>query len=450
MPRPGALIRRAWLPFQAFFQNEAAGGILLLIAAAVALVWANIWPDSYTGLWEIPATIGTPGLNLTLSLQHWINDGLMAIFFFLVGLEIKREVIVGELASVRRATLPIAAAIGGMVVPATIYVIFNRGTPAGHGWGIPMATDIAFALGVLALLGRRIPPGLRVFLAALAIVDDLGAVMVIAFFYSTDISWTALGIGIGGFLLLIILNRLGMRAITGYVIIGLVLWVAFLLSGVHATIAGVLLAMAVPARTRIDANAFIHRARADINEFAAAGRVGEQVLVNEEQQAALHNLESATEDVQAPLQRLEHSLSGMVAFGIIPVFALANAGVVLAGGVGEPYTWRVLLGIALGLIIGKPVGIMLASWLAITGGALRPNGVGWRHLFGASLLAGIGFTMAIFIASLAFVDPTLLSAAKIGILAASPLAGLAGLLILGTMKPAASDHGATLAAPQEE
>lgn len=450
MPRPGALIRRAWQPFQAFFQNEVAGGILLLIAAAVALLWANISPDSYTGLWETPVTIGAPHFNLTLSLQHWINDGLMAIFFFLVGLEIKREILVGELASVRRATLPIAAAIGGMAVPAIIYAIFNHGTPASNGWGIPMATDIAFALGILALLGSRIPPGLRVFLAALAIVDDLGAVIVIALFYTTHISWVALGVGIGTFVLLLFLNRLGMRATAGYASIGLVLWGAFLLSGVHATIAGVLLAMAVPARTRIDAESFIHRARTDLDDFAIAGRVGKQVLVNEEQQAALQNLETATEDVQSPLQRLEHALSGIVAFGIVPIFALANAGVILVGGIGAPYTWRAFLGTSLGLLVGKPIGVMVASWLAISGGALRPNGVAWRHLFGASLLAGIGFTMAIFIANLAFSLPTLLPAAKIGILAASPLAAIAGLLVLGTMSSTSIERGATLATPPEE
>jgi NhaA family Na+:H+ antiporter len=432
-PAPGAQLHRAWLPFQDFFQTESAGGILLLVTAALALIWANVWPESYIRVWEVPWTIGAPRFGLTLSLRDWINDGLMAIFFFLVGLEIKREIVIGELASLRRAALPLAAAAGGMAAPAAIYTLFNAGTPAAHGWGIPMATDIAFALGVLALLGSRIPPGLRVFLAALAIVDDLGAVIVIAFFYTVHISWVALGIGLGTFVLLLGLSKLGLRSTLIYGALALVLWIAFLLSGVHATIAGVLLALAVPARTRIDAAAFVDRARGELDEFAASGSVGQGILPNEAQQTALRTLEAAAEDVLAPLQRLEHGLARWVAFGIVPLFALANAGVILVGGVGQPYTWRVLLGTAAGLLIGKPVGIMLAALVAITVGAATPSGVTWRHLFGASLLGGIGFTMAIFIANLAFTTPALLPAAKIGILISSPLAGLAGLLVLGTM-----------------
>lgn len=436
-PAPGAPLRRAWLPFQRFFQTESAGGVLLLVAATLALIWANVWPQIYLHLWEgVRWTIGAPDFGLTLSLRDWINDGLMAVFFFLVGLEIKREILVGDLASVRQAALPLAAAAGGMAVPAAIYTIFNAGTPGAHGWGIPMATDIAFALGVLALLGRRIPSGLRIFLAALAIVDDLGAVLVIAFFYTTHISWVALGVGLGVFGLLLILNRLGLRNASIYAGIGIVLWVAFLLSGVHATIAGVLLALAVPSHAPVDAAAFIYRAKTDLDEFAATGRVGKRVLVNEAQQAALQDLENTAEDVQALLPRLEKDLSGIVAFGIVPLFALANAGVILAGGIGPPYTWNVFLGSAAGLLAGKPIGIMLASWIAIRAGASAPPGVNWRHIFGASLLAGIGFTMAIFIANLAFTVPDLLPAAKIGILISSPLAGLAGLLVLGTMRPA--------------
>jgi NhaA family Na+:H+ antiporter len=424
-----------WQPFQNFFQAESASGILLLVIAVLALIWANVWPVIYTQLWELPWTIGTPSFGLTLSLRDWINDGLMAIFFFLVGLEIKREILVGELASLRQAALPLAAAAGGMAAPAAIYTIFNAGTPAAHGWGIPMATDIAFALGVLALLGSRVPPGLRVFLAALAIVDDLGAVIVIAFFYTEHISWTALGIGLGTFIALLALNRLGLRNALIYITLGLVLWVAFLLSGIHATIAGVLLALAVPSRTRTDATAFIDLAQTDLEEFTLAGGIGKAAQLNESQQTALQALESATEEMLAPLQRIETALAGWVAYGIVPLFALANAGVILAGGVGPPYTWRVFLGTAAGLLLGKPIGIIAASWIAATAGAAKPTGIHWRHIFGASLLGGIGFTMAIFIANLAFTTPHLLPAAKIGILVASPLAGLAGLLVLGTMKP---------------
>lgn len=427
---PWAPLRRVWKPFQQFFQTESAGGILLIITAILALVWANIWPEIYTGVWEIPWTIGAPHFELTLTLRHWINDGLMTIFFFLVGLEIKREILVGELASVRRATLPLAAAAGGMAAPATIYILFNGGTPSSNGWGIPMATDIAFALGVLALLGSRVPSGIRVFLAALAIIDDLGAVIVIAFFYTSNISWTALGVGLGAFVILMVLSRLHLRNIVPYIAIGVVLWVAFLLSGVHATIAGVLFALAVPARTRINASAFLELAQVELDRFASAGRIGSGVLPNEEQQDALHALEETAEGVLSPLQRFEHALAGWVAFAIVPLFALANAGVVLAGGIGAPGTWQVFLGTAAGLLVGKPVGIMLASWLAMMFGAGAPSGVGWRHIFGASLLGGIGFTMAIFIANLAFASPAFLSAAKIGILIASPLSGLAGLVVL--------------------
>lgn len=434
---PWAQLRRVWRPFQNFFQNESASGILLLVTSALALVWANVWPETYTHIWEIPWTIGAPRFSLTLSLRDWINDGLMAIFFFLVGLEIKREILVGELASLRRAALPLAAAVGGMAAPAAIYTIFNAGTPAGHGWGIPMATDIAFALGVLALLGSRTPPGLRVFLAALAIVDDLGAVLVIAFFYTTHISWGALAIGLGLFALLLTLSWLGVRSLLVYGNLGAILWVAFLLSGVHATIAGVLLALTIPARTRIDAEAFIYHARTTLDEFAACDGLGKGVLLSQEQQSALADLEEVTENVQSPLQRIEHGLSGWVAFLIVPLFALANAGVILAGGIGPPYTWGVFFGIIAGLVIGKPVGIMFASWIAITAGASTPTGVRWGHLLGASLLGGIGFTMAIFIANLAFTTPALLPAAKIAILVASPIAGLAGLIVLSTRR---SEH----------
>jgi NhaA family Na+:H+ antiporter len=433
---PGGLLFRALYPFQRFFEIESAGGILLLVTAAFALIWANVWPAAYADVWAIDVTVGAPRFQLTLTLRDWINDGLMAVFFFLVGLEIKREILVGELASVRRATLPILAAVGGMAAPAAIYTIFAAGTPAGHGWGIPMATDIAFALGVLALLGRRIPPGLRVFLAALAIADDLGAVIVIAIFYTAHISWLAFGIGLGIFALLLLLNRLDVHDTVVYGVIGVVLWVAVLLSGVHATISGVLLALSVPARTRIDAASFIDRASALLDAFATSGVVGRGILSNEVQQEALRRLEKAAEHVQAPLMRFEERLTDWVSFGIIPLFALANAGVLLQGGLGAPYTYRVFFGVFFGLVAGKPIGIMLASWLAIRSGlASLPAGVRWRHLFGASLLGGIGFTMAIFIASLAFRIPAFLPAAKIAILLSSPIAGLAGLLVLGTMRP---------------
>lgn len=427
---PKARLRRVWPPFRNFFRTEAAGGSLLVVTAFIALIWANVWPDIYSAIWGAHWTIGAPHFEITLTLREWINDGLMTIFFFLVGLEIKREVVVGELASLRRAVLPLAAAAGGMAIPAAIYIAINAGTPVSNGWGIPMATDIAFALGVLALLGSRIPPGLRIFLAALAIVDDLGAIMVIAFFYTERIYAIALGVGLGAFALLLVMSRLQVRNLIPYVVVAAALWVAFLLSGVHATIAGVLLALVVPARTRIDEEALLDLVQYDLASLESVGEPESTVQFDEEEQVVRPSLRATVAEVLSPLQRFEHALTGWVAFGIVPLFALANAGVILAGGVGPPDTGRVFLGTAAGLLFGKPIGIMLAAWLAITFGASAPSGVGWRHLFGASLLGGIGFTMAIFIANLALTPAPLLAAAKIAILVASPLAALAGLAVL--------------------
>ena len=434
--RPGApspLIDRVLRPFQRFARIESSGGIVLLVCTALALGWANSpWADSYHHLWEIPLTLGFSGRGLTLSLHHWINDGLMAVFFFLVGLEIKREMLVGELATPRQAALPIAGALGGMIVPAGIYAVMNAGTEGAPGWGIPMATDIAFALGVVALLGSRVPLGLKVFLAALAIVDDIGAVLVIAFFYTASISWIALAVG--GVLLgaLVLCNMAGVRHAAVYALIGIVVWGAFLASGVHATIAGVLLAMTIPARTRINEDEFLARGRAILDDFERASGPETTVLTNAGQQHAIHELEEACEEAQAPLLRLEHGLHGIVAFGIMPLFALANAGIQFSSGMLADISWSVTNGIVLGLVLGKPIGIALFAWLATRiGVASLPAGSGWRALVGVSCLGGIGFTMSIFIANLAFPgSAALLDSAKIGILAASLAAGLVGWAIL--------------------
>jgi NhaA family Na+:H+ antiporter len=379
--------------FQRFFATAAAGGLVLLACTAVALVWANSpWADAYHRLWETPVSLGTPRIGLTLSLRHWLNDGLMALFFFLVGLEIKREMIAGELASRRAAALPIAAALGGMIVPAAIYAAVNGGGPGAAGWGVPMATDIAFALGILALLGDRVPTGLRVFLAALAIADDLGAVIVIAFFYTGALDWAALGGATVVLALLVALNRAGVRRTLPYALLGVALWVLVLASGIHPTIAGVLLALTIPTRTRI----------------------------------------GQTESVaRAPLQRMEEALEGMVAFIVLPLFALANAGVSLDGSVGIVLHSPIALGAALGLLLGKPIGITLASYLSVRSGAAQlPGGVAWRHLHGAAWLGGIGFTMSLFIAGLAFTEPAMLDTAKLGVLGASICAGLVGYALL--------------------
>lgn len=436
LPVHARLVRRVLDTFQKFARAEASGGLVLLACTALALAWANSrWADSYFHLWEVPVTIGASGLGLTMSLHHWINDGLMAVFFFMVGLEIKREMLVGELASFRQAALPIAAAIGGMAVPAALFSLVNLGGPGAHGWGIPMATDIAFALGVLALLGPRVPITLKVFLAALAIVDDLGAVLVIALFYTASISWTSLGVAVLVLAALLTLNRANVRHPAPYVLLGVVLWVAFLTSGIHSTIAGVLLAMTIPARTRIDQQEFAAQVREELAGFEQASGPGVSVLTNNLQQEAIHRIEDACEGAQSPLMRLEHALHGVVAFGIMPVFALANAGVRLGGNLTEALSSPVALGIILGLVVGKPLGITLASWLAVRSGvAVLPGTVSWRLIHGASWLAGIGFTMSLFIAGLAFPDTHLVDASKLGILTASVIAGLTGWLLLRTTR----------------
>lgn len=419
-------------PFQQFAASEAASGVLLLLCTAVALVWANSpWGATYAAFWETPLSIGVGSEDLTKSLLLWIDDGLMALFFLVVGLEIKREVLVGELASPRQALLPVAAAVGGMLVPAGLYAALTAGGPGVSGWGIPMATDIAFSLGVLALLGSRVPTTLKIFLTALAIVDDIGAVLVITVFYSHAISWPPLLLA-GGFLAaLVVANRLGVGRSLVYLILGAGLWLAILESGIHATVAGVLLALTIPARTRIQPGEFLAKSRAILDEFARAGGPDETPLINETRQAAVQTLETVCEQVEAPLQRLEHGLHPWVVFVIMPLFALANAGVALGSEAVAALTHPVTLGVIAGLVIGKPLGIGLAAWAAVRLGLARlPDDTNWRQILGVACLGGIGFTMSLFIAGLAFGEGDLLEKAKIGILAASLLAGLCGALIL--------------------
>ncbi len=420
-------------PFQDFADKASSGGLLLIAAAIVALVWANSpWGESYTGLWATELSVGLGPFSIEEDLTYWINDGLMAVFFLVVGLEIKREILVGELSSPRRAALPLAAAIGGAVLPALIYVWITFGTEGVSGWGIPMATDIAFALGVLALLGRRVPLGLKVFLTALAIVDDIMAVLVIALFYTSDVSWGALGIGAVFLVALVAANLGGVGKPLPYALLGIGLWICFLESGVHATIAGVLLAMTVPASSFINTGVFLERSRGLLDRFEQAGeRGGDPVLSNEERQGVLHALNRANEDVEPPLQELEHALHPWVVFLIMPLFALANAGVLL----GEDFTSTLLnpvsVGIVAGLLLGKQVGITLFVWLAVKSGISEmPQGVTWLHIYGASWLAGIGFTMSLFISDLAFADSPLLDVAKVGILTASLIAGVVGWSII--------------------
>ena len=419
-------------PFQEFAAREASGGIVLVLCAVAALLWVNSpWAAGYEALWKTELTLGVAGSAFDHDLHFWVNDGLMAIFFFVVGLEIKRELLVGELASARQAALPILGALGGVVVPALIYTALNFGGQGAAGWGIPMATDIAFVIGIMALLGDRVPIGLKVFLTALAIVDDIAAVLVIALFYTAQIVWLGVGAAVVCVLLLVLANRMGVRHPLPYALLGVMLWLAVLYSGVHATIAGILLAMTIPSRTELNAPKFLLRSREILAHFESHADQEKTVMTDEEQQVALAALEDACEKVQPPLYRLEQGLHPWVTFLIMPVFALANAGVSLTGELPKYLSEPVTLGVILGLLLGKPIGIGAASWLAVRiRWALLPAGVNWNHIHGAAWLGGIGFTMSLFIAALAFPSPALLKMAKSGILAGSLCAGMVGFVIL--------------------
>ena len=386
-----------WL--MGLWRHEAAGGVLLMMAAALALLLDNsplAW--LYDGLLATPVVVQVGALLIDKPLLLWINDGLMAVFFFLVGLEIKREFLEGRLSSWRQAALPAVAALGGMVVPALIYIAVVGGDPeALRGWAIPAATDIAFALGVLALLGSRVPPALKVFLLALAILDDLGAIVIIALFYTADLSLVSLAIGSVGAAVLIAMNQLGVRRVAPYILIGLIMWVCVLKSGVHATLAGVIVALTIPLR---------------VDKGSGA----------------------------APLVRLEHALHPWVLFFVMPVFAFANAGVALAGLTLADLLAPVPLGIALGLFLGKQLGVFGFAWFAARVGLCRlPEGITWMQIYGAALLAGIGFTMSLFIGTLAFADPDHATAVRLGVLSGSVLSAIAGYLVLRLgAKPARS------------
>ena len=436
---PQRPIDRLLSPIQGFLHIEAASGLLLLGFTAIALVWANSpWAASYDAFWHTYLKVGFGNAVLELSLAHFVNDGLMALFFFVVGLEIKRELLAGELSSARQAAIPIAAAVGGMLFPAGIYALLNLGGGGMRGWGVPMATDIAFAVGIMALLGSRVPLGLKIFLTALAIVDDIGAVAVIAIFYTGDISMVALGAASGFLLLSVLANRLGVRSPLVYAVLGLLMWVMLLKSGVHATIGGMLLALTIPSRIRIDGSRFVIAAREAIDEFERSGGGERDILTNQHGQAAIHALEAGCEHVQTPLNRLEHGLHPWVAFAIMPVFALANAGVALGAGLGDAFGSGVGLGVGLGLVLGKPIGVMLFTWLAVRVGlGDLPNGTSWTQILAASFLAGIGFTMSLFIANLAFDGGAMLLSAKLGILAGSLVAGIIGFMLLRASVPTA-------------
>lgn len=432
------LVDRLLAPFRRFAAVSSAGGIVLIAATFAALFLANSpWASFYHHMWEVPLMIGVGSWAGQLSAHHVINDGLMAIFFFVVGLEIKRELVAGELKNPRTAALPLVAALGGMIVPAAIFASMNHAGAGADGWGIPMATDIAFALGILSLLGDRVPTSLKVFVAAFAIADDIGAILVIAVFYSSGVNYTALIVGAIILATAAGANFAGVRSTLAFAVLGLLLWVETFSSGIHATVAGVLLAMTIPVRTRIAEDTFLRKARRALDDFHAAAIVTADdpdttVLSNQDHHAALEELETLVDDARPPLIRLEHALHGIVSFIILPLFAFANAGVSLNGGmISEAVTNPVLIGAFAGLTLGKPIGIALFSWLAVKlRWATLPSGVTWPSLWGAGILGGIGFTMALFVADLAYADALLLDTAKLGVLAASLVTGIVGWLWL--------------------
>ncbi len=453
IPLPGAsFVERLLAPIHRFTRLEAASGIVLLACGAAAMIIAKgPLGHAYHDLLAKPLSITLGARSLTLSVEQWINDALMAAFFLLVGLEIKREALVGELSDIRKAAVPVLAAAGGMLVPGLIYAAFNWGQPTLRGWGIPTATDIAFSLGVLALLGSRVPRGLRVFLATLAIADDLGALVVIALFYTDQLHADAM-LGAGACLAaLMALNLAGVRRLWPFLVLGVFLWLFVHGSGVHATIAGVLLALTIPARTRVDASTFAAFSRSTLDAFDRAEGATPSaphlaIMRDPTQQAAVQAIEDACNKVQTPLHQLEHALTPWIAFLIVPIFALANAGVALSGNFSHALAQPETLGSALGLILGKPLGITLTSLLAVRLGlGALPSGVTWRHLHAMAWLAGIGFTMSLFIAHLAFRGTDAaerLNDAKIGIIGGSIVAASIGFVLLRLGPPASRPPGA--------
>ncbi|GAB3018763.1 Na+/H+ antiporter NhaA [Niabella terrae] len=431
-------IDRLVQPIQRFIQLEKSGGVVLGISVILALVLANSgWSEGYHHFLAHKFGIQWEGRTyFEFSLHHWINDGLMSVFFFVVGLELKREIIAGQLSDLRSALLPIGAALGGMVVPAVIYLLWNSAPSVSRGWGIPMATDIAFALGVLFLLGKKVPLSLKVFLTALAIVDDLGAVLVIALFYTSQISLLHLAIGGGMLLTMYLGNKLGVRSIFFYAILGIGgVWTEFLLSGVHATIAAVLAAFTIPADVKIKEQIFVDKIQKYLTRFKSIDPTENKPTLTNEQLHILEQVQVAALEATPPLQRLEHAMHPLVTYIILPIFALANAGVSLNVDFGNLFNTHILVGVFLGLLVGKFIGVVGFTLLFIKLGIAKfPKGMNFRNLLGVGLLASIGFTMSLFITSLAFSNEMYITQAKIGIFAASILGGLSGYFLLKMQK----------------
>ena len=425
---------RILLPLDDFIHRQTTSGVLLMLCAVIALYIANSqWHDVYHNFLNTTFTIGLPDFQLSKTVHHWINDGLMALFFFVIGLELKREILVGELADIKNAVFPIIAAIGGMLGPVAIYISFNAEGDALKGWGVPMATDIAFALGTLALLGNRIPKNLLVFLVALAIVDDLGAVVVIALFYTETLNISALVVVAVITGLLLVLNMGGIRRALPYMLLGIILWIAMLKSGVHATLAGILLAFTIPMRPKYDPERFLHHINEMVDKIKRAYQQEGNILINDELRSRVNALGDGVDLVQAPAQRMERKMHLPSAYIIIPIFSLANAGIVIDwSSFGAVVTHPVSMGVSVGLVLGKLIGIAGFAWLAVRFGITSlPHGLNFKHIIGVALMGGIGFTMSIFIAELGFANqPEELVMAKTGILMASLVAGVSGFLWL--------------------
>ncbi len=428
-PRAHRLARMLARPVEKFLHVEASSGIILLVTAVIALVWANSpWASTYEHLLHTPISLGFGEHAFTQTIHFWINDILMVVFFFVVGLEVRRELFEGELSTPRRAALPVAAALGGILVPAAIYLSINAGSPAIDGWGVPMATDIAFAIGVLALLGPRVPVALRVLLLALAIIDDIGAILVIALFYSSGIALIGFAIAGIGIAVVIVMQRVGVRNSFLYVAPGILVWAGILHAGIHPTIAGVILGLLTPVRSWFGHEGFMaetDRALHSLRSKAASEEDPRELLPD------LERINLARREAVPPVTRIEAALHPWVAFGIMPLFALANAGVSL-GGLGDELSGAagIALGVGLGLVVGKPLGIVVFSWVAVRSGlASLPRGVSWAGVLVVGCVAGIGFTMALFIGARAFSDPSMLAIAKIAVLVASAIAGAVGLTV---------------------
>lgn len=428
----GPLPQRVVQPTIRFMRTEAAGGFVIVAAAIVALIWANVASDAYQDFWSTPIVLDLDVLRLAEPLQAWVNDALMAVFFFVVTLEIKREAVRGELSNRRQAALPVAAAIGGMVLPAVLFTALNAGGEGARGWGIPVATDIAFALGVLSLLGRRVPLQLKVFLLALAIADDIGGILIIALFYTDDLSFAWLGGALGVVAVILLMRERGVRPVLAYVAVGVVLWLCVFESGVHATIAGVVLGLLAPAEALYDRARLSRGIHQALRLFDATEGEPDPHRREPAVHESLRRMEHLSREALSPLERLEEAFTPWSAFVVLPIFALANAGIRLNGDtLSAAVDSRVAWGVAVGLVVGKFVGIVSFAFLAVwLGLAARPAAVRWSQIGGAALLGGIGFTVAIFIAGLSYDDAQVVEEAKIGILVASLVAAVLGYVVL--------------------